>query len=226
MVNIQKRAFIKAGVASLPLTLNAAYGETVCEPKPYGSWCDSMIHSSKFSRVRALQQTMVWCWAATLEMIFRWHGRDISQRTIVEQTFGSPLNVPASPIVLAQSINRSYSDQNGKTFNVRSKIWSPDFGVQQINNHDIIKELHNERPMVVCNLTHMMVLVGVNYNRFGSGAVSVNQAWVVDPMLVGDVTSSMGNAKLPPGFRYLMPAEITPVWSSGQLRFLATVTVS
>jgi hypothetical protein len=196
-----------------------------CSPliDPWGNRlqnCDANIPSSAFQFVRTTQRGMVWCWAATLEMIFRWHGQQISQEDIVLQTFGRLVDAPADPLTLLNAVSRRYETLTG-SFRVRSKVWSPDFGINQINNMDLIAALRANQPVVVCNASHM-VLIGMNYLQAPNGMVQVRQAWVADPLLRGSVTAHMGASQLPAGFRYLLPAELVPM-PAGQLRFVADV---
>lgn len=221
--HVDRRLFLSlacASAAHLALT-GQALGELVCGSTPAGQSCDARILSSRFASVRAVQRTLVWCWAATLEMIFRWHGRSISQESIVVQTFGTAAVVQANPIVLINAINRTYRDDSGAAFQVRARVWGPDYQMAQIDNGTLINSLSRDRPLVVCNMSHMMVLIGMNYLRYPNGMVEVRQAWVADPMLIGQVTNDLA-----PGFRYLQPAEMIPMTAGGQLRFAADLDVS
>ena len=197
-----------------------AQAELNCSQIPGGRACDALIRTSRFANVRAVQQTLVWCWAATLEMIFRWHGHPISQQSIVSQTFGAPVVTTANPLVLINAVNRAYRDDAGRPFQVSARVWGPDYGLAQIDNRTLVDSLSRERPLVVCNMSHMMALVGINFVQ-GSMGLQVRQAWVADPMLLGQVSPDLAA-----GFRYLLPAEIIPATQGGQLRFVADVSVS
>ncbi|WP_093236306.1 papain-like cysteine protease family protein [Sinorhizobium sp. NFACC03] len=187
------------------------------------SICDARIPSTQF-RHQGQPVNSVWCWAATISMICDWHGRTISQQDIVQQCFGGIVNAPADPFTLISSVNRSYVDVNGDSFSVGSQIWSVLHGLAQLNNFGIIQQLSLDKPLVVCNLSHMMVLVGVSYPR---GTYAITEAWVADPAFVGSVTQGIpGLAPLAPGFRYLYPAELVPVPLGGQLTFVAALDVS
>jgi hypothetical protein len=208
-----------------------AYAKITCgSASGLPRWCDANILTSKFLHVQAIQKEMYWCWAATLEMIFRWHGRNISQESIVMQTFGTYANLPANPYLLMKAIKRSYQDADGNSFYVSSKTWSADFGTNEINNRDIINNLTRDKPMIICNISHMMALVGVNFIEDMYGNITLNEGWVADPFIKGSVTDSFGAKRLPSGFRYLLnlPAkkEFTAVQIGGEMRFLAEVNVS
>jgi hypothetical protein len=157
-------------------------------------------------------------------MICRWYGKGVDFVDIVDQTFGGPVNAPADPITLINSVNRSYRDRDGTVFSLRSRVWSAMMGINQVDNAAIISELDASRPLVVCNLQHMMVLVGVSYPQ---GSSQINQAWVADPAFSGSVTAGIpGLPPLAPGFRYLFPAEMVPAPMGGQLSFVAAVSMS
>lgn len=207
-----------AGLATTPIVLS----EEFCTTEGANQYCDARIPSSSFTHIRSLndQRQMYWCWAATLAMIFKWHGREISQENIVTQTFGSVINAPASPLVLINSVNRRYIDNHGREFSVESRSWGPEFGINQIDNNVIVQSLASENPMVVCNRTHMMVLTGVGYLRTLNG-LRVMEAWVADPFLIGKVAHD-----LPSGFRYLPLPDMFPTSLGGNLRYVADVSVN
>lgn len=159
--------------------------------------------------------------AASLSMIFRWHGKEVDQRAIVEQTLGAQWDTALDPLLLMQSVRREYSDRRGTPFFVTSRIYSADFGFGEITNCDIIMELRNERPLVICNLTHMMVLIGVDYRpQYDCTTPNIVSAWVADPHPFAQHAYDMG-----PGFRDLRSSEMVPVHRGGELRFMATIQV-
>src|SRR5690242_14048954 len=43
------------------------------------------------------QHQSEWCWAACLEMVFRYYGFHVSQQQIVQETWGTIVNLPGSP---------------------------------------------------------------------------------------------------------------------------------
>ncbi len=183
--------------------------------------CDVGIKSADFRRVGAYQQTMLWCWAAVLQMVFAWYGKRVSQRDLVTQTYGAAIPTALDPFSLLQATNRDYRDHAGRPFRVRSRIFAPDFGVSQLTNCDIIRSLHREKPLVICNLSHMMVLIGVTYDgRVSCEQPNIIAAWVADPFPQPFWAPDMG-----PGFRDLPPIELAPL-PHGHLRFLADVRVA
>lgn len=66
-----------------------------------------------------LQKTSVWCWAASLSLIFTCEGHPISQEQIIIQNFDSLKNAPSGDFLnFEDRLNREYFDANGKKFTV------------------------------------------------------------------------------------------------------------
>lgn len=182
--------------------------------------CDVGVKSAKFRRVGAYQETMVWCWAAVLQMIFAWHGKYVSQTHLVTQTYGAAIPTTIDPLTLLRATNRGYLDDHGRPFNVHSRIFAPDFGISNLSNCDIISSLRRERPLVICNRSHMMVLIGATYDqRQSCEGPNIRAAWVADPYPQPFWPADMG-----PGFRDLPPSDLVPP-PYGNLRFLADMRV-
>lgn len=206
------------GVAAATMVPTRVLSEESCNPVQ----CSAYIPSGQFGHI---QQPLpsVWCWAATIAMICNWHGCRMDQSSVVRQCFGAYVNAPADPFTLINSINRSYIDDAGRSFTLSSKVWSVLHGVTNLNNLGIIGELKQRKPLVVCNTSHMMALVGVSYLRANG---EIYEAWVADPAVYGPVTHGIpGMQPLASGFRYLMPAEMTPAPAGGALMFVAAVDV-
>jgi len=161
---------------------------------------------------------MVWCWAATLEMIFAAHRKRVSQRSIVEQVYGRAVEAPIDRLSLLQSIDRTYTDEEGDEFQVTSGIFDLATGQATISNVDIIDEFQAGRPIIYCNHTHMVAAYGAHYSSTGTpySPVTICQVMVADPW--------------PPrvgSHRQLQLCEMVPAFfPGGQLTFVATVEVS
>ena len=62
-----------------------------------------------------------WCWAASIETIFRAHGHPVKQEEIVSNVWGSgggakPPCLPATLPQMIKAIDRDYTDENGVVF--------------------------------------------------------------------------------------------------------------
>ncbi|HYI31531.1 MAG TPA: papain-like cysteine protease family protein [Bradyrhizobium sp.] len=220
-MSISRRSVLAAGVTAAATTL--LHRPSSAEYKCNAAQCDARIPTKTFRHIQQ-EPNSVLCWAATIAMICGWHGRAVHHHNIVRQTFGGIVNAPADPITLINSVNRLYVDDQGKQFSLSSRVWSVLHGIANLDNAGIIQELSANRPLVVCNMSHMMVLVGVSAP---AGTMNINQGWVADPAVNGVVTAGIpGLEALAPGFRYLFPAELTPAPMGGQLAFVAAVNVA
>lgn len=120
-----------------------------------------------------------WCWAASIEMAFRYYGYYIPQAEIVRQTWGVIVNMPAQPADIVFALNRTYIDTFGKVFQAQGFV---------LNNwNQATFSLGNDRPVLVGAQGHMTMLYGLQY-RFGvdlSGNQTTqtvfDQAAVIDP---------------------------------------------
>src|SRR5947209_15701476 len=94
---MNRRRFLQnCGLAAFlsPAMLHA--GETCGLVAPYISRCTAGI-PSELIQVSAIQQQSEWCWAACIEMVFRYYGYIVPQSKIVKDTWGSIVNMPGQP---------------------------------------------------------------------------------------------------------------------------------
>ena len=155
-----------------------------------------------------------WCWAAAVSAVFSYHKHPVKQERIVQEVYGGIVNLPAfSGIVIANQLNKNWLDDNGKSFSARlTGAYDVDANVNAITNAMIVAELTNNKPLIIGNRSHAMVLTSVSYypNYPASGIV---KAQVFDPW---------------PGigYRSLRPSEMYPAHLGGELRFLASTNVT
>jgi hypothetical protein len=131
-------------------------------------WCDATgfcrAYISKNPVPVAAQETPVWCWAASLEMLFAYYGHPVSQSTIVTRYFGAAVPVTGNPWVLSDALNNTWVDQNNRQFRVSSRITDRYYGTRsEVNNTDIIAALKSETPVFYADTTHAMILVQADY---------------------------------------------------------------
>lgn len=127
------------------------------------------------------QETPVWCWAASLSMLFGYYDYPVDQASIVTRYFGLPVITTGPPWVLRSALNAEWSDSRGKRFRVSSRI--SDYysgGPFQVNNQDIVDSLAAEKPVFFGNQTHAMILVEAHYVQSPPGP-QVLAAWAIDP---------------------------------------------
>jgi len=178
--------------------------------------CTYFIPREKLPPITA-QQTMVWCWAASAQTIFRYYGHDIQQEEIVQAAFGTVEISTAPPDVIVKMLNRTYTDASGRTFKVSTPRYSDSYGIMPGNiqtqyvqpgfsNAEIFNELSAERPVFYADGPHAMVLIG------GTAMQGMPiSGWVMDP---APMVSTFGLGPITPpgtpavGVRQLQPNEM------------------
>lgn len=148
--------------------LPAAHAETECQPYGNRTVCVVGLLSDEVDEQFAggdAQERTFWCWAASVSMIFRRYGYDVSQQQIVLQTFGSARNAPAYGPQITSQLNRSYKTSDGRSFKVSATVSDMSTGQFQVNNSKIIESLEQGRPLLIGAQGHAMVLTAVKYIR-------------------------------------------------------------
>ena len=120
------------------------------------------------------QHLSQWCWAASIETVFRYYGFNVPQKTIVQQTWGQIVNLPAQPNVILANLNRSWQDSNGRYFSVSGETYSA-------NPITAAQDLSQNMPLIIGTLGHAMVLTSLQYTRDQWGNGWVTSAVVRDP---------------------------------------------
>jgi hypothetical protein len=90
--------------------------------------CESGIDSSLAYVTAAAvggQHLPEWCWAASIEMVFRYYGHRVPQERIVTETWGGIVNLPGQPGQILANLNRKWTDEDGDDFSVT--IVDPEF---------------------------------------------------------------------------------------------------
>ena len=152
--------------------------------------------------------------------MFKCHGVNVSQYNIVQQTCRAIIPRTLGPFILIRNTHTVYHDDNGIPFHIESRIFSADFGIVEIDNNNIIYELEAGNPLIICNMSHIMVLIGLDYVPSTFASPQILSAWAADP-----VPHSFGAPDMGPEFRDLHVTEfISPPMR--QLRSLVTVHLS
>jgi hypothetical protein len=162
----------------------------------------------------AAQTNSEWCWAATIANVFAYYNHLVSQEAVVQAGIGALVNQPASLSIIQSVLNRRWTDSSGNEFSSAAQIlYSVDEQQSMPSNNEIINALLANHPILVCNMSHAMMLVSVNYvppvNRPSNIAASI----VIDPW---------------PGIglRSLIQPEQIPAHMGGQLRLLMQVVMT
>lgn len=180
---MNRRAFLKRGVslfaASTALSSATSHALITCSPSNYQGFqaCESGISSNIANIVAASagpQDMTQWCWAACIEMVFRYYGYKVSQQEIVRQAWGDIFNMPGRPQDIMASLNRQWRDANGREFTVSGDTDSA-------NPVTAAQDLSDDMPLIIGTMGHAMVLTSLQYTRQQYGPFNVNAAIVRDP---------------------------------------------
>ena len=139
--------------------------------------CEAGIDSNIANVVAAStggQHMSQWCWAACIEMIFRYYGFNISQSEIVQQTWGHIVNLPGHPYQIIASLNRPWQDAYGRNFFVSGDTFSA-------SPITAAQDLSQNMPLIIGTMGHAMVLTSLTYIRDIHGNGDVLEAVVRDP---------------------------------------------
>lgn len=115
-----------------------------------------------------------WCWAASIQAIFDYYGHNLSQESIVEETFGDIKNWPAQPSQILMALNRSWVDEDGNSFDVNAESFDA-------NYITAAQDLASGYPLIIGTMGHAMVLTALSYFRNIQSQGSIQSATVRDP---------------------------------------------
>jgi hypothetical protein len=139
--------------------------------------CEAGIQSSMLDVVAAGvggQHLNQWCWAACIEMIFRYYGFFMPQEEIVRQTWGSIVNLPANVHQMVANLNRTWIDHKGQQFVILGDVLTANVGTAT-------QDLADNQPLIIGTMGHAMVLTSLLYERNVWGQGNVIAATVRDP---------------------------------------------
>ncbi len=176
------RSFI---IASLFVVVGstARAGERCQPPDMDGNVvCEVGIPSEKMEPVTSQQRMSQWCWAASITMIFGFHGHPVAQERIVESVWGRLVDLPAmNGNMMSESLARPWVDDRGKAFRARIRVLDVDAGLYGVDTPMVIAELRAERPLLVGTVGHAVVLTAMRYLLTPWGEVQILGATVRDP---------------------------------------------
>lgn len=159
------------------------------------------------------QSCPLFCWAASVAMIFKYYDHPVSQTAIARRIFGHSACRPSgNPANIIAALTADWTDDNGEDFSAEVGALADVYnGVSNLTNADIVDELENDHPLIYGNLSHCMVLVSMDYAETPAGPQPL-RAGVLDPL-----PSSPAFHALTVPEMYLAPR--------GQLALLATVRI-
>ncbi|MCC6623594.1 MAG: hypothetical protein IT385_20215 [Deltaproteobacteria bacterium] len=170
---------IALGLLTLvPLTPTASRAGERC----HGAVCEVGIPSDKVHPITASQRMSQWCWAASIAMIFDYHGHPVSQEAIVRATYGGLVDLPAfDGPTMTDALARPWTDARGASFRARVKVFDLGAGRFEVDTRTVIAELRAERPLLVGTAGHAMVVTAMRYRETAWGEPEVLGVTVRDP---------------------------------------------
>lgn len=154
----------------------------------------------------------MWCWAASISMIFASKGYVVAQERIVAQAYGAPVNLPAYGVTMAQALNRGWIDDSGRSFrSVLTGVFDYHAGVVSLTNAGIVASIQSGTPVIIGTGSHARVLIAVDYQTVPGGPNIVGGT-VFDPFLYQ--------------LQCLSYPELVVAPAGGAIVFMATVNIA
>jgi|GEM_PF-6645586 len=164
---------------------------------------------SEFEKSVASQQTLVWCWAACVEMLVEHVSKDrttTDQTQIVTRNYGVPAALPAySWEQIRQNLNVLIPNRDGMDWQMNAKAH-----YRQLMPTEVIEELSNNRPFLlgVNGQSHVVVCYGAEINRNAFGQLQVDRIRIFDPF-PGKGSQWLTRQQWPQHVRYRWESSIT-----------------
>jgi Papain-like cysteine protease AvrRpt2 len=179
-----RRFFVYFGAVlmfSAAATQTGASAKTrTCQPvSPVAEQCIVGVDTTLIANKTAYQATAVWCWAASIQMVFARYNHIVSQQDVVRHALGAVVVTTASDMNIDQALSGTYSDTNGNNFDV-SYTDIPTYG----SLATVVGALENDDPLLVLTSHHVMMLSALTWvDGTGPGGVvgSTTGAIVRDP---------------------------------------------
>ena len=189
--------------ASLLVGANA-YATTSCGPSTRAGMerCVAGLPATTLMDMHQMQEASNWCWAASVSMLLRRYGVDVSQRAVVRAHLAKEDNVPIAIDVLSRLVDRRWQDAEGRAVVASVNplpAWRLRLGVMA---PEVLHELVQQRPVLLAAEKHAVLLVQVVYDRPSGGSSNVDEIELVRAVVL-DPSS-------PVGLRSLKPAERRP----------------
>ena len=163
----------------------ASHAAEVCAtPDARGTQaCTASMDDARVREIAITQERSQWCWAASISMIFAYHGYTLPQEAIVLDVHGKVADVNApSGEAMTSALRRHWRDRGNQEFAVSARAGDIAANRYEVSNAAIATELAAGRPLLVGTRGHAMVLVSANYERRANGDVVITGGSVIDPL--------------------------------------------
>ena len=142
------------------------------------------VSSKKMNYTASTQNNSQWCWAASIQMVLKYYGVQVTQEQIVERSFGVKRNgqlpnLTASPEVITANLNKWGVDNKGQRYRVKA-TWGrnaprPDLLLREMEaNHPVIIGYEGNEG------GHAVVITAVGFLNT-QGGPSIEEIVVRDP---------------------------------------------
>ncbi len=171
------------------------------------------IASNQLNYIASSQENSQWCWAASIQMVFRYYGIGITQSQIVSRTYGTDHwgnlpDWPASLQTIHNNLNNWSIDNNGHYYEV-----SAEMGTGMPSPAFLVEELSNGNPVILGYNTgqggHAVVITALSYIPTDYGP-QVQSIIVRDPWPNYANLQNLGRIEYP---AYNLAANIQAYWS-------------
>lgn len=158
--------------------------ETCNAPDAKGTQaCTASMDEARIREIIITQHQPQWCWAASISMIFAYHGYTLPQEDIVKDVHGKVEDIKApTGETMTKALRRHWRDPSNQEFVVSTKTGDVDANRYEISNTTIADELGEGRPLLIGTRGHAMVLVGAHYERHANGEIVITGGSVIDPL--------------------------------------------
>jgi hypothetical protein len=136
----------------------------------------------------SLQANPEWAFPVCIAGIFRQQGHPITPARLVDETWGKIGKMPRRPASIVADLNRSWLDDDDRAFSAATTIFTPDVTTAA-------RELGENRPVLLANGTHAMVLDSLTWLEDPLGRARFASATAADPLAPGRHTLTEADYK-------------------------------
>jgi hypothetical protein len=144
--------------------------------------CSTGLEAAQINHIQLTQEKNMWCWAASIAMVFAHHGLSVTQAELVLRQFGGLVDRPIPGSAITRLLAAvGWRDRGGRGFLSTATVSDKISGRFQLGDQTVVRELTQDRPLILGAAGHAVVLVRVQYERGGKDALRITGGTVIDP---------------------------------------------
>jgi hypothetical protein len=145
--------------------------------------CEVSLEHASIAQMAVPQEQALWCWAASIAMIYAHYGYRITQGEIVaiRAPMAHEQSAGASGETITQLLSRAWVTRDNTTFESSAVAADRNANRFELTNEAALEELAQGRPLLVGANGHAMVLVALHFQRTAQGRVRIDGGTVIDP---------------------------------------------